>query len=60
MNGGGALWAMNDANKMTKNTNFASIGPIRFKIGQRCRFHTQNVSSLEIKGKKILPFASTH
>ena len=46
------LW--HPANKMTKITNFASIGPIELKIGQRSRFlpeitHTKfQLSSLNV------------
>ena len=45
---------------MNKSSNFASTGPIKLKIGQRCGFPTQNFSSLALKGTKILTFACTH
>ena len=58
--GGGHYGQSHYKNKRNKNTNFASTGPIRFKIGQRCGFPTQNFSSLALKGTKILTFAYTH
>ena len=36
--GGGHYGRWQAANKMTKNNKFASNGPIKLKIGQRCRF----------------------
>ena len=60
MRGGGHYGQSHYKNKRNKNTNFDSTGPIRFKIGQRCGFSTQNFSSLALKGTKILTFACTH
>ena len=51
---GGHYGLLEDANKSTKITNFASSGPIGLTIGQRCG---KNFSSLALMGEQLLTFS---